>query len=93
MSYYITSEYSQSYIYHGNITSLPYHVQTFTGSSSDLQSTIKNDLSRYLGRYFTNVELEVNITDDDSSGRINILIKAIVYEGKYKYSLGREIIG
>jgi hypothetical protein len=93
MAYYVTSEYSQSYIYEGRVTSLTYHIQQHGMDPMRLESRVTNDLNAYFGRYFSRVELEVRTDkpDIEDPNRINLMIDCIVYDGEYKYSLGREI--
>ena len=93
MAYYVTSEYSQSYIYEGRITSLTYHIQQHGNDPLRLESRVTGDLQAYFGRYFDRVELEVrtDLPDPEDPNRINLRIDCIVYQGEYRYSIGREI--
>lgn len=93
MAYYITSEWSQSFIYSGLITSLPYHIQQHGQDPNKLQSKVEHDLSNYLERYFDSVELSVrtDIPDDQNPNQINLRIEAVVVSEGVRYSLGREI--
>lgn len=94
MAYYITSDFSQSFLYEGSVTSLPYHIQLFENNPSRLSTEIETSLKIYLSRYFDRVDIKVTVDnlDGDYSDKLNIQIQADVYEGEYKYDLGREII-
>jgi hypothetical protein len=93
MAYYLTSEYSQSYIYHGAITSLTYHIQQHGQAPDRLEEHVHRDLSRYFRRYFDDVQLEVttSIPDHEDPNRLNLTINAIIIEKGQRYSLGREV--
>lgn len=93
ISYYITSEHSQSYLYQGNITSLTYHIQQHGNEPQRLESRMKDDLHIFLTRYFDAVEVEVTteIPDVDDPNRINITLDVILFDNGFKYSLGRVI--
>lgn len=93
MSYYLTSEYSQTSIYKGKVTSLTYHVQQHNSNPEKLQSTVESDLRVYFERYFDSVDLTVttNLPNPDDPNRVNLQIDVVVYEGEYRYSLGQEI--
>ena len=73
--YFLTSEYSQSNIYHGDIASLKYILQ-----NEYEVNTIKNSISKTLDtmyrRYFDNVDVLVTMEESDSetSYIINITI-------------------
>jgi len=93
MAYYVTSEYSQSYIYEKRITSLPYHVQQYGNDPLALESRVNSDLREYFLRYFENIDLTVktSVPDVDDPNRINLRVDCIIYDNGYRYSLGREI--
>ncbi len=93
MSFYITSEHSQSYIYNGRITSLTYHIQQHGQEPSRLEDRVQVELGEYLRRYFEEVEIEVttSLPDPNDPHRINLTINVVVMDNGYRYSLGREI--
>lgn len=61
-AYFLASEYSQSNIYRGNISSMKYLIQENSGKENKLVANIINQLTLYLERYFdtVNVYAEVN---------------------------------
>lgn len=93
MAYYITSEYSQSYVYAGAITSLIYHIQSSGRNMSALENAVTNGLGSYLRRYFETVDISVstNRPDPNDPNRINLSVDCTIMDNGYKYSLGREI--
>lgn len=93
MAYYILNEYSQSYIYYGQITSLTYHIQQYGQAPDLLEDQVHRDLSGYFRRYFDDVELEVTtkIPDSEDPHRLNLTINAIIIDNGKRYSLGREV--
>lgn len=60
MSYFFVSEENQTQLFLGEITSLPYIIQSNTGSISDTITSIERALHRYLSRYFNYVEVSVS---------------------------------
>lgn len=93
MANYFTSEFSQSHIYAGSITSLPYHIQEYGNDPALLESKVTDSLQLYLNRYFDKVELTVDASlSEENESRINLTISATIYDDDYKYSLGREIL-
>jgi hypothetical protein len=93
MAYYVTSEYSQSYIFEKRVTSLPYHVQQYGNDPMLLENRVHNDLQAYFLRYFEKIDLTVRTDSPDplDPNRINLIIDCIIYDNGYRYSLGREI--
>lgn len=57
-SHFILSDYSQTYIYYGNITSFPWILQKNQGNIKSLINDLQNSLTLYFGRYFNNVQVE-----------------------------------
>lgn len=93
MAYYITSEFSQSYLYYGKITSLPYHIKAYGSTPERLESRVEDDLGAYLRRYFEEVEITVrtDIPNEQDPNRIDLRLDVIVLDNGYRYSLGRQI--
>lgn len=62
-AYFLSSEFSQSNTYKGEISSLKYLMQKNTGDSSMLVSDLISTLTTYLKRYFTEVNVYAEMTD------------------------------
>lgn len=93
MSYYFVSEASQSNMYLGNITSLPYQIQQNGHNEVELQRMVQKELEGLFGRYFDTAVVEVS-TDKplaNDPNRINLRVSVIVTEGGRNYSLGRLV--
>ena len=93
-AYYMTSEFSQSTLCYGHVTSLTYHIQQYGNDAILLKKRVEEDLTQYLSRYFDNLDLEVttHLPDPDDPERINLRVSVVVYEKGKSYSLGREIL-
>lgn len=93
MSYYFTSEASQSNLYRGEITSLPKQIQLLGNDESGLASRIRVELERLFGYYFDAVEFEVitDVPNPTDPNRINVTISATLIDNGQQYSLGRLI--
>lgn len=93
LSYFFTSEASQSLVYNGKITSLPAIVQLYGHNELELESAMTSMLRTYLERYFTKVEITVNVTFPELSedNRLDIKCAVTVYENNLSYELGHLI--
>ena len=85
LSHFFLSEYSQTYIYHQQVSSLPWILQVTQGDMSATIDKTRRTLSEYFSRYFNNVEVEVlDVTSEEtpSKAAISIYIKFTDKEGK-----------
>lgn len=62
-AYFLSSEFSQTNTYKGNIASLKYLMQKNTGDTSALVSDIISTLTVFLKRYFTEVNVFAEMVD------------------------------
>lgn len=92
-SHFILSDFSQTYLYKDEVSSLPWIIQNtqkdMTRTLTDVQSTI----SRYFARYFNNVVAEVDEVpnvEEPSKAQISIYLRFTDSEG-IDYVLGRLI--
>lgn len=58
MSQFFVADYSQTQLYLDQVSSLPYIIQSTQGDTNKLISTIQTTLTKYLGRYFSDVYVE-----------------------------------
>lgn len=89
--HFYLSENSQSYLYLGNITSLPGLIQQFKDDTNGLQLAAQSRLAQYFGRYFSNVSVEAAVTpeaEDSSRYTLELYISYTDEEGK-PYVLGK----
>jgi hypothetical protein len=93
MSYYFVSDASQSNLFRGKITSLPFQVQQNGHDEALLRDAIQRELDRYLTPHFDGTEIDVatDIPNTDDPNRINVTLRVIVTEDGKQYSLGRLI--
>ena len=90
MSYFFTSQRSQSYLYNGNISSLPYIVAVYGTDTAELKLHINSDLSDLLLPYFDEVDIIVDVILE--SGYLhNIRISVGFIENDMKYDLAHLI--
>lgn len=90
MDYFIASDYSQSYFYPGEVSSLPYLIRVYGHEPMELRREVQVVLMRYFMRYFDDAQVEVNVKDN-IDGRYNLLIDATLVQGEKVLSLGRAI--
>ncbi len=93
MAYYLTSNYSQTDLFRGDVVSLPKQVQEHNSDPVALRDLIRADLERLLGRYFDSVTVDVStdIPNKDDPARLNITLNATVVQDGVSYALGRLI--
>lgn len=93
MAYYMTSNYSQTNLFRGEIVSLPKQIQQYGKSATDLRDYIQSDVERLFGAYFDSVSCEVTTDrpDPEDEGRLNITVSAFLTQDGQTYSLGRLI--
>lgn len=91
MSYFFYSDYSQSNVYLGNITSLPKIIEEHGNNELNIKTEMEYKLQTYLGRYFDAVEIDVkvNIPEDSVDNRMEIVCSALVAEKGVKYDISR----
>jgi len=91
--YFITSDYSQSTLYYGKITSLKYCISENRGDTTAIAGSIRFNLQVMYSRYFENVEVMVTPRTDYTEAGKNIInfyidIDATDEDGN-EYSLSR----
>lgn len=94
LSYFLVSEYSQSNLYYGKISSLTYLVYKHGNDPDQMNIEIQKTLQGYLERHFDSVTIKVNITNDaenPDSGQYGIRLDINVTKGGEKYSMGKEV--
>lgn len=90
MSYFLTSQYSQSYLYRGHVASLPYIVAVYGHDGIELKLRINNQLSELFDPFFDEVDLSVEVTlVDENSYDIRVICTFI--ENNVRYDLAHLI--
>lgn len=93
LSHFFEAEYSQTYLYNGEITSLPYIIQNNNGNVAATISALSDRLANYFKKYFTSVLVQgddVTNPSESSFAEINLYLTFTDNEGK-NYSLGKLI--
>jgi hypothetical protein len=75
---FILSDYSQTYLYKGMVSSLPWIMHEAQDNVSGMLDLITVTLTNYFNRYFNNTEVEVkDVTDPltPSKGALSIYVK------------------
>lgn len=95
LSYFITSEYSQSVLHQGQIVSLQYLVKEFGSNPMKLETEISNALEGFMERYFDDSatsRVVVSEPDPEKPNELTIRFWCIVRENGREYSLGRSVV-
>jgi len=94
-AYFFVSEYSQTHLYKGNVTSLPFIVQQYGHDEFAIGPNLEKSLHLYLSRYYDDVRIEVTVTSNgelgEGSTELDIRVDAVLTEDGKQYSLGRLI--
>lgn len=91
LSHFFLSEYSQTYIYHQQVSSLPWILQVTQGDMNATIDKTRRTLSEYFSRYFNNVEVEVTdatSAEEPSKAAISLYIRFSDKENK-EHVLGK----
>jgi len=88
--YFLVSEYSQSNTYRGKITSLKYILEQNT-ASDDIKSEIIKALVNMYNRYFTDILINIDITDDDTSMLSLAISVDVTGEDGNRYTLDKNL--
>jgi hypothetical protein len=93
LSYFFTSEYSQSTLYPGKIASLQYLVKENGSNVTNLQTQVRDVLDNLLRRYFEQVDVTVRVSNlnPEEPGKLIIRFRCIIRENGVEYSLGRQV--
>ena len=93
LSWFFLSEYSQTYLYIGEISSLPYILHTTQGDMVQAATLTRETLKKYFSRHFNNVVVEVSEVPNDadpSAGQLKIYLKFTDKEDK-EFVLGKML--
>lgn len=93
LAYYLTSDYSQSNVFHGQVLSLQKHVQAYQHDTITLQTKVREDLEGYFAPNVDSMTIEVRVDqpNPDDPSRINLTISAVLIKDGKAYSLGKLI--
>lgn len=72
-SNFFVADYSQTYMYPGMISSLPWILQSTQGSISEAIREIRRSLNAYFARYFESVEVNVEeVPNEEQPSKVHL---------------------
>ncbi len=93
LAYYLTSDYSQSNIFQGQILSLQKQIQAYQHNLLTLSTKVREDLEGYFSPNFDGMTIQVrsDLPNAEDPNRINLTINAVLVKDGVSYSLGKLI--
>jgi len=93
ISYFFLSDFSQSHLYQGQISSLPNLIKECADNRSLLRSETKRVVMNFITPYFDTIQVDVTISavDETNPDNINLRVDATVTQDATIYSVGKEI--
>lgn len=93
MAYYLTSYYSQSLMFRGNIMSLQKQLREYGHDTTELVTRVTDEMTSYLAQEFQGVTVRIrtDIPNPEDPGRINMTVEAVVSVDGKNYSLARVV--
>lgn len=93
LSCFITSNFSQSVLYAGNITSLQYLVKKYSGDRLGLETDLKTILENKMNKVFdSNASVDVTVEEDeDNINSLSIRFRCIIVEDGKQYAIGKLV--
>lgn len=92
-AHFFVSEYSQTFLYKGNVTSFPYIIQNNKEDPSGTASAVKISLTNYFNRYYENCDVAVDwkmAPEDTARVELEIYVELLDSDG-VKFSLGNTV--
>ena len=91
-SYYLESEYSQSTVFRGQVLSLPYRLEQFSGDERNLVEAVSEDIENLFRRSFDGCTANVYATTSpDGEDKFDLNIGAAILNNGVEYSLNRVL--
>lgn len=84
LSHFFLSDYNQTYLYPGTVSSLPEIIQKNGGEVNGVIHDLTRKLKDYLGRYYDSIDLDIyspNNNDADVSTKAELVISLSVVDG------------
>ena len=91
ISHFFVSEYSRTFLFEGEVASMPYLIQKHKNDILGLVRDVELTTKAYCGRYFPKAEVQVS-SKEHEAGKYSLIIVVIVtdIEGK-EFSVGRLV--
>lgn len=91
MSDFYEAEYSQSYLFRGSISSLPWLLQEYQSDQDLVASKMRSMLMTYLEKYFDSVEVETGVLDNSTTVSYNLRLYIQVTQGAEVINLHEQL--
>lgn len=91
LSYFFTSDYSQTNVHPSNIVSLQYIIFESGNNELQLMSVIQNTLTILFEKYFDGVDVKVSINSTEEEDTYGIVLDATVVKDNIPYNVGKSI--
>lgn len=94
MAYYFESDYNQSTVYAGTISSVQYDIEQTSHDISATVARLRRSLEQLFSRYFpegANATVTANDTPDNQTGAINITLDVIVTQDGKNYAVSAAL--
>lgn len=93
MSYYLTSDFSQSNLFRGQIVSLQKQIQAYQHDKMLLNERVREELEGLLTEVADSASVNVSseTPNPEDPGRINLTVAAVVTKDGKAYSVGKLI--
>lgn len=91
LSDFFISDFSQTYLYSGAVSSFPWIIQNKQGNITETAALVQSTLNVYFSRYFNNVVVESQdqtSADSPSKGQITLYVKFTDDDG-IEYVVGK----
>ena len=89
LSHFIVSEYSRTLVYYQKISSLPWLIQKYKNDMNGLENAVRNQLSRYFGKYFPKVEVQVQVKLEEGSKYAIVMVVIVTDVDGKEFSLAK----
>lgn len=91
LTYYITTDARQSYLFNNNLISLPYSYAVYSTDPIGFRNRIMDDLNTILKRYFEVVDIKADVYEDKSEALSYyvILSASVMTKEGLKYDLNK----
>jgi hypothetical protein len=91
ISYYILTDYRQTYLYAGNLLSLAHRYHKTEGDPDQLASQVSTDLRSLLGRYFTSADVSTRVVRNaiDTNVHTVLIAASVISDAGKRYELNK----
>lgn len=91
MSDFYESEWSQSYLFAGSISSFPYILQNYQDDPQTVANKTRDSLTRLVGKYFDSCEVQTGEIEGESSTSYDLRLYLTAKQGDETVNLWQQI--